>query len=218
MLERVLFMARRGENIYKRKDGRWEGRYIKGRHKNGKIHYGYIYGYKYTEVKHQLILTKYEKQTSSSKNLLPYEGGVIDWTNYWLETFVRPKVKSSTYASYKNKMEVQVLPIIGSIKLQELKASDIDSLVKKMEETLKASSIRSIFSVLKNSLSKAKSLNLLSENPCMGLELPKMRKKTVQALSIKDQTKLLKEIKANQKFSQLRWPYRQDFELEKFVA
>lgn len=24
-------MARRGENIHKRKDGRWEGRYIKGR-------------------------------------------------------------------------------------------------------------------------------------------------------------------------------------------
>lgn len=24
-------MARRGENIRKRKDGRWEGRYIKGR-------------------------------------------------------------------------------------------------------------------------------------------------------------------------------------------
>lgn len=23
-------MSRRGENIYKRKDGRWEGRYIKG--------------------------------------------------------------------------------------------------------------------------------------------------------------------------------------------
>lgn len=24
-------MARKGENIYKRKDGRWEGRFIKGR-------------------------------------------------------------------------------------------------------------------------------------------------------------------------------------------
>ena len=33
-------MARKGENIYKRKDGRWEGRYIKT-HFNGKIKYGY---------------------------------------------------------------------------------------------------------------------------------------------------------------------------------
>ncbi len=33
-------MPRKGENIYKRKDGKWEGRYVKGR--NGKKA---IYGY-----------------------------------------------------------------------------------------------------------------------------------------------------------------------------
>lgn len=193
-------MARRGENIYKRKDGRWEGRYIKGRQKNGKIHYGYIYGYKYSEVKHQLILKKYEKQTNHSKNILSYEGRLSDWSNYWLEAFVRPKVKSSTYASYKNKMNVHVLSEIGTIKLQKLTQMDIDCMLKKMDETLKASSIRSIISVLKNCLSKAVSLKLLSENPCIGLELPKTRRKTVHALSIKDQAKLVKEINSSQKF------------------
>lgn len=30
-------MARKGENIYRRKDGRWEGRYIKGYDVSGKI-------------------------------------------------------------------------------------------------------------------------------------------------------------------------------------
>ena len=34
-------MARKGENIYKRKDGRWEGRYIKSRSSTGKANYGY---------------------------------------------------------------------------------------------------------------------------------------------------------------------------------
>ncbi|MEI5993910.1 tyrosine-type recombinase/integrase [Candidatus Enterococcus mansonii] len=193
-------MARRGENIYKRKDGRWEGRYIKGRQENGKIHYGYIYGYKYSEVKHQLILVKYEKQANDNKNLLPYEGQLIDWTQYWLETFVRPKVKGSTYASYKNKMDVHVLPKIGTIKLQKLQRTDIDFLLKQMNQTLKASSIRSIISVFKNCMSKAVSLNLLRENPCVGLELPKTKRKTVQALSINDQAKLVKEISTSQKF------------------
>ena len=47
-------MSRRGENIYKRKDGRWEGRYIKS-HENGKIHYGYVYGKSYREVKQKII-------------------------------------------------------------------------------------------------------------------------------------------------------------------
>lgn len=193
-------MARRGENIYKRKDGRWEGRYIKGRQKSGKIHYGYIYGYKYAEVKHQLILVKYEKQANEGTSLLPYEGELSEWTHYWLETFVRPKVKGSTYASYKNKMDVHVLPQIGAVKLQKLKQTDIKFLLKQMDKTLKASSIRSIFSVLKNCITKAVSVNLLNDNPCIGVELPKARKQTVKALSTKDQERLIKEINSSQKF------------------
>ena len=37
-------MCRKGENIRKRKDGRWEARYIKYRDPEGKIHYGSLYG------------------------------------------------------------------------------------------------------------------------------------------------------------------------------
>jgi len=37
-------MARRGENIYHRKDERWEGRYIKGRKPDGRARFGSVYG------------------------------------------------------------------------------------------------------------------------------------------------------------------------------
>ena len=47
-------MSKRGENIYKRKDGRWEGRYIKCRAPHGKIQYGYVYGKSYSETKAKL--------------------------------------------------------------------------------------------------------------------------------------------------------------------
>ena len=40
-------MARRGENIRKRSDGRWEGRYIKSRSADGKPCWGYVYGATY---------------------------------------------------------------------------------------------------------------------------------------------------------------------------
>lgn len=36
-------MSKKGENIYKRKDGRWEARYIKGCSTEGKTVYGYCY-------------------------------------------------------------------------------------------------------------------------------------------------------------------------------
>ncbi len=44
-------MSKKGENIYKRKDGRWEGRYIKSRTESGKIIYGYVYARTYRETK-----------------------------------------------------------------------------------------------------------------------------------------------------------------------
>lgn len=47
-------MPRRGENIRKRKDGRWEGRYIKGRKPDRTAIWGYIYGHTYTEVKKKM--------------------------------------------------------------------------------------------------------------------------------------------------------------------
>ena len=45
-------MARKGENIYKRKDGRWEGRYLK-RTPEGKSRYGDVYAKTYLETKHR---------------------------------------------------------------------------------------------------------------------------------------------------------------------
>lgn len=48
-------MPRKGENIYKRKDGRWEGRYIRSYDANNKAKYSYVYGKTYSEVKQKLV-------------------------------------------------------------------------------------------------------------------------------------------------------------------
>ena len=44
-------MSRKGENIYKRKDGRWEARYIVGHGDNGHAKYRSVYGKTYKEAK-----------------------------------------------------------------------------------------------------------------------------------------------------------------------
>ena len=54
-------MPRRGENIRKRKDGRWEGRYIKGYDSvKGKAKYASLYGKTYFEVKNKLNEAKFQ--------------------------------------------------------------------------------------------------------------------------------------------------------------
>ncbi|MDE5770643.1 MAG: hypothetical protein K2I06_03280 [Ruminococcus sp.] len=51
-------MARRGENIYKRKDGRWEGRYKCGFNSDGKSRYRSVYAMTYQEVREKLTKLK----------------------------------------------------------------------------------------------------------------------------------------------------------------
>ena len=55
-------MSKRGENIYKRKDNRWEGRYEKGRAVNGKRRLGYVYGKTYRETKIKLYIQYLKEQ------------------------------------------------------------------------------------------------------------------------------------------------------------
>ena len=54
-------MPRHGENIYKRRDGRYEGRYVVGKLATGKTKFGYVYGYRYTEVRNELLRKKTER-------------------------------------------------------------------------------------------------------------------------------------------------------------
>lgn len=51
-------MPRKGENIYRRRDGRWEGRYKTGYNECGKAKYHSVYGHSYAEVKEKLLTIK----------------------------------------------------------------------------------------------------------------------------------------------------------------
>ena len=60
-------MPRHGENIYKRRDGRYEGRYVIGKTASGKTRFGYVYSYQYTEVRNELL----QKKGGSAPNTAP---------------------------------------------------------------------------------------------------------------------------------------------------
>lgn len=83
-------MSRRGENIRKRTDGRWEGRYIEKYDTNGKACYRSVYSSSYTELKHKLKEYK-NKKTKPIK----YNISIESLCNEWLLTIILcMKIKS----------------------------------------------------------------------------------------------------------------------------
>ena len=99
-------MPRKGENIYKRKDGRWEGRYIKARSKTGKAVYGYVYAPTYKEAKRkrsQAIINIEANQTTICKvpeTTMP-TCFIRKLANDWMNS-IQSQIKKSSYVKYYN--------------------------------------------------------------------------------------------------------------------
>lgn len=104
-------MARRGENIYKRKDGRWEGRYRIW--VSDKSVYRSVYGKTYHEVKEKLIMKKQEPALKQERRPHFSQGLTIgEAAVNWLEEN-RIKWKESTYATYRSITEKHIIASAG---------------------------------------------------------------------------------------------------------
>ena len=115
-------MARKGENIYARKDGRWEGRYIIERSASGKYHYGYVYAGTYRETREQLLQKKLELLQDKKEAVSHSANAPVALEQLAADWLVKQKsqIKESSYVKYQNLMNQYLIPQIGKLQPQEL--------------------------------------------------------------------------------------------------
>lgn len=151
-------MPRRGENIYKRKDGRWEGRYIKG-HVNRKIKYGYIYAKTYKEVKEKLSLVS--KERTEDENIVmqttkpQLDASFKTVSMAWIKS-LKPQLKQSSIVKYTNLLETYLFPYFMNSPIDTITREDILNLGNTLlisggqnGNGLSPKTVNSIMSVLK---------------------------------------------------------------------
>ena len=116
-----MIMPRKGENIRKRKDRRWEARYEKCRDKNGRIQYGYLYGHTYDAVKKKKLaaLCKNNPQKFSGNRCI-----FRNLSQEWLLS-IRYTVKISTYTCYETLIETHIIPEFGNIPVKHISSCSI---------------------------------------------------------------------------------------------
>lgn len=121
-------MARTGENIYKRKDGRWEGRYIKLYDASGKPKYGYVYSRTYSEAKQKLAEKRCHSPAadgSSNRTTAKYD----DILTEWLQSS-RTNIKESTFAKYSHIIDSHIRPALGQFPLGKISTQLIESFIQ----------------------------------------------------------------------------------------
>ena len=168
-------MGRKGENIFHRKDGRWEARYVKGYHSNGKCQYGYLYGKTYQEVKAKRIqyLLDYEaKEKSKLKKSLLFKEQIELWLKQQ-----KIAVKISTFSYYSCVVYKHILPELGNISINAIDDDLILSFIENKidKQQLKQSTIHEIVGILKQIL--------LFANIHTKVKLPKLEKKEIKTFS-----------------------------------
>lgn len=128
-------MPRTGENIYKRKDGRWEARYILFYDENGKAKYRYLYAKTYAEAKKKLL--NEQAQTInfvSSKSNITYG----KWLDDWL-ICKKVIVKESSYIRYRNTIDNHIRPELGKYPVSKISSELIENFIIKKSQNGKLS-------------------------------------------------------------------------------
>lgn len=93
-------MAKRGDNIRRRKDGRWEGRFRIP--DDPKVHSVYAHSYEECKKKRIIAIREYKpKEQGCNADSLPVTGSVLARVGKEWLAFIRAHRKTSTYAKYR---------------------------------------------------------------------------------------------------------------------
>ena len=150
-------MSRRGENIYKRKDGRWEGRFFDSFDQFGKPKYHSVYAKSYTEVKEKLGFHKKENISPNIYKSLKFSRYCTDW----LET-IKFKHKESTYSKYRNMCRNHIISELGGYDASLISSKQIEKFLslKLDKESLSPKTVSDILCVLKQVFTYIESQNV----------------------------------------------------------
>lgn len=198
-------MPRKGENIYKRKDGRWEGRYIKSRTIEGKAIYGFVYAKSYREVREKLLAQKQKSKKTSflltqkkSEDEMIFSELVFIWIRKNEYRF-----KESTIVKYENLLKLYILPVMGNQKLSEITDVFLEKFCEQLlfcggekKQGLSAKTVSDVLSLLRNILSYSMDFqNIYFKN--MSFKRIKPVFKEFRVLSQSEQKKLCKYLYEN---------------------
>jgi integrase len=140
-----ICMALMARNVYKRKDGRFEARYIRERDLNGRAVYGAVYAHSYAEVKTKLAAAQsgvIPKRSCSSPT-------IVDSVADHLEA-AKARLKPSTLGVYRRYLNNYITPYFEDVRCDRLTTAAIQKFIDtQLSNGLSVITVKSVFSLLK---------------------------------------------------------------------
>lgn len=142
----------KGENIFKRKDGRREARCIKGRDVSGGIKYGSCCGKTYEEVKAKAQAFSAELQNENVPEIPEETRRFAFYCAEWLKS-KKSRVKESTYVKYGQMLRKHIEPALGEYLPCRIDTEKVGEFTQKLIDAgLAAHTVKDILTTLRSLL------------------------------------------------------------------
>ena len=188
----------------KRKDGRWEVRYVAGINgKTGRAITKSLYGKTSAEVAEKL--REVTASVDAGTYIEPQRMTLAAWLDIWTQEYCGD-VKPGTLRDYKNHIENHIKPALGAIRLCELQPHDVQRFANALKKKsspktgrpLAPKTVKNIVQgTLCNALSEAVRIRYLPYNPASGCVLQKSAKAEIRPLEGEEITQFMQAIKGN---------------------
>ncbi|MDE5616857.1 MAG: site-specific integrase, partial [Clostridia bacterium] len=110
------------------------------------------------------------------------------WLQQWLDDFVKPISKERTLIKYNQQITKHIRPFLGEYELDELSPQLLQRFMSNMiMRGFAYNTVKGIATIIKLSLRKAVSLNLVDYQYSDAIVLPKSREKQVQSFNKREQ-------------------------------
>ena len=180
----------RGENVFQRKDGRYEARYIKGRRADGRPLYGFCYGRTYEEAKGKADRAR-EEIGQAKKPEAGQRPDMACFCDRWLSAN-SARLKPSSRAKYRTDIENHIKPFFGEKLPGEILPEEIDGFTQSLltGKGLSPKTVRSILTLFHSILSYTGKRSG-GKLPDMEITYPKSFRKNTRVLDEKEETALV---------------------------
>lgn len=186
-------MIRRGNaegTVRLRSDGRWEGRFsVDGKQRST-----------YAKTRAEVVRKMRQAQLQVDRGIpLADERLMVDaFLTNWLETYVKPSVRHSTYASYESHVRTHLSPSLGRLRLAKLGPQHVQEMMNDLlANGLSPRTVLHIRSTLRRSLNQAVKWGLVSRNVAALVDPPSVTRYKVKPLSPAEATEILAAVKGH---------------------
>lgn len=184
-------MARHGENIRKRKDGRWEGRYGIYETGTGKRITRSVYARTYAEVKEKLLAARIleaakDKEPASDKEAT-FHAAALGWLD-----MVEKKRKYATYIKYRSIYEKHIREKINGKALVELDNTVLEEIFSGDETSVLSDSLKKSIVCVLNQIFSYGEMNYHLKLIRFSYQKQRDGRRPVRVLNRTEQAKLLR--------------------------